>query len=132
MHVWWGTCNKQHPSPLLEAGVVGEASHGMFSVVKNQRQQLKGKIVSALFHTFWHFATHFHTFSEFFRTVPPGLFLRVKGFYYCFCSKRRKDNIKENKKRKTKPFCTLVVAHLSSSETIREEQTRVFLNHAFA
>ena len=35
---------------------------------KTQGQQLKGKIVSALFHTFWHFSTHFrtlfHTFSS--------------------------------------------------------------------
>ena len=51
---------------------------------KTKGQQLKGKIVSALFHTFWQFSTHFHTFSEFFRIFPPGLFLRIKGFYCCF------------------------------------------------
>ena len=79
---------------------------------KTKGQQLKGKIVSALFHTFWHFSTLFHTFSEFFRIFPPGLFLRIKGFYCCFSSKI----IKENKKKKTKPFCTLVVARLSSSD----------------
>ena len=79
---------------------------------KTNGQQLKGKIVSAPFHTFWHFSTLFHTFSEFFRILPPGLFLRIKGFYCCFSSKR----IKENKKKKTKPFCTLVVPRLSSSD----------------
>ena len=51
---------------------------------KTKGQQLKGKIVSALFHTFGHFSTHFHTFSEFFRIFPPGFFLRIKGFYHCF------------------------------------------------
>ena len=79
---------------------------------KTKGQQLKGKIVSALFHTFWHFSTLFHTSSEFFRIYPPGLSLRIKGFYCCFSSKI----VKENKKKKTKPFCTLVVARLSSSE----------------
>ena len=81
---------------------------------KTKGQQLKGKIVSALFHTFWHFPALFHTFSEFFRIFPPGLFLKVKGFYYSFSSKRRKEN-KREKKKKTKSFCTLVVARLSSS-----------------
>ena len=33
----------------------------------------------------------FPHFSEFFRTFPPGLFLRIKGFYYYFSSKRRKE-----------------------------------------
>ena len=79
---------------------------------KTKGQQLKGKIVSALFHTFWHFSTLFHTFPDFFRIFPPGLFLRIKGFYCCFSSKI----IKEKKKKETKPFCTLVVARLSSSE----------------
>ena len=46
---------------------------------KTKGQQLKGKIVAALFHTFWHFSTLFHTFSEFFRILSPGLFLRIKG-----------------------------------------------------
>ena len=53
---------------------------------KTRGKQLKGKIVSACF-------TLLHTysyFSEFFRIVPPGHFLRIKGFYYCFSSKRRK------------------------------------------
>ena len=66
---------------------------------KTKEQQLKGKIVSALFHTFWHFSTLFHTLSEFFRIFPPGLFLRIKGFYCCFSSKIIK-RIKEYKKKK--------------------------------
>ena len=86
---------------------------------KTKGQQLKGKIVSALFHTFWQFSTHFHTFSEFFRIFPPRLFFRIKGFYWCFSPKIRKEKKKENKKKKTKPFCTLVVARLSSSEIWR-------------
>ena len=51
------------------------------SSMTNQRKtggkQLKGKIFSALFHTFSHFFTHFHTFSHFFRiyagNYAPGL-----------------------------------------------------------
>ena len=90
----------------------------------NQRrtkgQQLNGKLVSALFHSFWHFSTHFHTFSEFFRAFPPGLSLSIRGVCYCFSSKRLK-RIEENKQTKTKPFCALVVARLSSSEQSPEE-----------
>ena len=47
---------------------------------KTKGQQLKGKIVSALSHTFWQFSTYFHTFSEFFRIFPPRLFLELRGF----------------------------------------------------
>ena len=65
---------------------------------KTKGQQLKGKIVSALLHTFPHFSTLFHTF--------PPLSLKIKPFLKI---------IKENTKKKTKPFCTLVVARLSSS-----------------
>ena len=67
-----------------------------FSQRKTKGQQLKGKTVSALFHTFSDFSALFHTFfSEFFRIFPPGLSLRDKGFYYCFSSKRRKENKRE-------------------------------------
>ena len=64
---------------------------------KPKGQRLKGNIVSALFHTFKVFFSHFHTFSHLF---SPRIFLKIKA---CF---------KENKKKKTKPFCTLVVACL--------------------
>ena len=33
---------------------------------------------------FSQFLALFHNFSHFFRVFPPGLFLRSKGFYYCF------------------------------------------------
>ena len=74
--------------------------HEKFSGLKNGRrktkgQQLKGKIVSALFHTFWQFSPHVHTFSEFFRIFPPRLFLRIKGFDCFFSSKIRKENKRE-------------------------------------
>ena len=49
----------------------------------------------------------FHTFSHFFTFFPPGPFLKIKPFL---------KRIKENQKKKTKPFCTLVVARLSSSK----------------
>ena len=62
---------------------------------KTKGQQLQGKIVTALFRTFSHFSTHFHSFA-------PGLLLKLRLFY-------------KRKKKKTKPFCTLVVAGLSSS-----------------
>ena len=84
---------------------------------KTKGQQLQGKVVSALFHTFWHFSAHFHTFRVF-QNFPPGLFRRIKGFRYCCSSKRRQEKIKESKKKKSKPFCTLVVARLSSSKII--------------
>ena len=64
---------------------------------KTKGQQLKGKIVSALSHTF--LGTFPHIFPLF-RIFPPGLFLSIKGFYYCFSSKRRKENKREEKRRK--------------------------------
>ena len=74
-------------------GPDGPLTH--YNLEKTKGQQLKGKIVSALFHTFPHFFTLF----------PLGLSLKIK------LSLKR---IKENKKKLTKPFCTLVVARLSS------------------
>ena len=66
---------------------------------KTKGQQLKGKIVSALFHTFF---ALIHTLFFFSSPLP----LKIKPFL---------KRIKENKNKKTKPFCTLVVARLSSS-----------------
>ena len=78
--------------------------------------------MSALFHTFphlstlfSHFFTLFHTFSHFFtlfHTFSPMTFLKIKAFLKI---------IKENKK--TKPFCMLVVARLSSSVRMSEAPT---------
>ena len=78
---------------------------------KTKGQQLKGKIVSALFHTFWHFSTLFQSFSEFFL---QDFFLELRDFTAVLVQREEK-RIKDNKKKKTKPFCTLVVARLSSS-----------------
>ena len=61
---------------------------------KTKGQQLQGKIVSALFHAFGTFPdiyTLFQSFSEF----ASRTFLRSKGFYYCFSSKRRQENKRE-------------------------------------
>ena len=63
---------------------------------KNYRATTKGQ---NRFGTFPHFSTLLHTFQNF----SPGLLLKLRPF-------------KENKKKKTKPFCTLVVARLSSSK----------------
>ena len=69
----------------------------------NQRkikgQQLKGQIVSALFHTFWHFSTHFHTYPEFCRIFPRGLFLRIKGFTTALVRRDKKEQKKIKRKR---------------------------------
>ena len=54
-------------APLIRGLLLG------FHQRKTKGQQLKGKIGSALFRTFWQYSTHFHTFSEFFRIFPPGL-----------------------------------------------------------
>ena len=68
---------------------------------KTKGKQLNSEIVSAPFHTFF---ALFHTFSHF-SEFSPRMFLKIKAF------------AKENKTRKAKPFCTLVVARLSSSNT---------------
>ena len=86
---------------------------------KTKGQQLKGKIVSPLFHTFWHFSTHFTLFQSF----SSRTFLRIKGFYYCTIVQREEKIIKENEEKKTKPFCTLVVARLSSSKLVKSKKT---------
>ena len=49
---------------------------------KTKGQQLKGNSALSLY-TFWHFST---LFQSFFQNFPPGIFLRIKGFYYCFSS----------------------------------------------
>ena len=91
-HLAPNSCYQKMLQPaLLRRGVGVEVNQR-----KTKGQQLKGKIVSALFRTVWHFSTHFPTlFSEFSRIFPPGLFLRIKGFYCCFSSKRRKENKRE-------------------------------------
>ena len=75
--------------------------------IKTKGQQLQGKIVSSLFHTFWHFSTHFRTFSEFLRVFPPGVFFELRGFTTVFVQRDEK-RIKENKKKKAKPFRTIL------------------------
>ena len=72
----------------------------------------------ALFGTFHTFSTLFHTFSEFF---PQGFLLELRGFATVLVQRDEK-RIKENKKKKTKPFCTLVVARLSSSKGSKHRQ----------
>ena len=109
----WKNCWKNVPESQQNATKI----IGFRPKEKLKGDKLKGKIVSALFHTFLALSTHFHTFSEYLRTFPPELFLRIKGFYYCFFFVERDEKrIKENKNKKTKPFRTLVVARLSSSD----------------
>ena len=50
---------------------------GSFAHRKTQGQQLKGKIVSALFHTF----SHFSTFSSPFQNFPPMTFLKIRALF---------------------------------------------------
>ena len=47
---------------------------------------------------------------------PLVFFLELRGFTTVFVQRDEKI-IKDNKKKKTKPFCTPVVARLSSSES---------------
>ena len=59
---------------------------------------------------------------------PPGLFLELRGFTTVL-GQRDEKRPKENKKKNIKPFCTLVVARLSSSEKrksvlLEEKQTQ--------
>ena len=64
---------------------------------KSKGQQLKGKIVSALFHTFWHFSTHYHqSFSEFFL---QDFFLELRVLTTVFVQRDEK-RIKDNKKKR--------------------------------
>ena len=81
-------------------------------------QQLKGKIVSALFHTFRHFSTNFHIFDRFSKFFLQDFILELRGFITVVVQRDEKI-IKENKKKKIKSFCTLVVARLSSSKVLR-------------
>ena len=59
-------------------------TNGPCKVTKNQRktkgQQLKGKIVSALFHTFWQFSAHFTLFQSFLEFFLHDFFLELRGF----------------------------------------------------
>ena len=82
---------------------------------KTKGQQLKGKIVSALSHTFSHFSTLFTRFQNF----SPRTSLKIKAVS------------KENNKKQTKPFCTLVVARLSSSKESTLQQNVVTILRRF-
>ena len=65
-----------------------------------------------------HFFTLFGTFPHFFRFFPPGLFLELRVFTTVLALRDEKRPKENNKKKKTKPFCTLVVARLSSSDLV--------------
>ena len=95
---------------------------------KTKGQQHKGKIVSAFFHTFWHFSTRFHTFSEFFRIFLQDFLLEFRGCTTVLVQRDEK-RIKENRKTNAKPFCTLVVACLSSSDDLERptDATKIIL-----
>ena len=62
--------------------------------MKNYRAKTKGQ-------------NRFGTFSHFLTLFPPGLFIKIKPFL------KRKER---KRTKKTKPFCTLVVARSSSSK----------------
>ena len=110
------------PAPSLRVGLTGLTvwawrfrSHLFF------KEELKGNNSRAkssrhFFTLFGTFSTYFHTFfqslSEFFL---QDFFLDLRGFATVLVQRDEKRP-KENKKKKTKPFCTFVVARLSSSE----------------
>ena len=85
---------------------------GTFIRRKLKRATTKGQNRCTLFHTFRHFST---PFSRFFL---QDFFLELRGFTSVLVQRDEK-RIKDNKKKKTKPFCTLVVARLSSSYLCR-------------
>ena len=126
----WDGCHRTIKFPIVH-------THLLFEIIwciqrkKLKVQQLKGKIVSALFHTlstFSHFPHFLHTFSTLFPHIftlfPPGLPLKIKT------SLKR---IKENNKKNTKASCTLVVARLSSSNVctgVRSHYLKAFLGNS--
>ena len=81
------------------------------------KEKLKGNNTRAKSsrHLFTFFGTypHIFTFLRVFRIFTPWLFLWIKGFYYCFSSKRRKEN-KRDEKEKDQTILHFVVARLSS------------------
>ena len=66
--------------------------------------------------------TLFQSFSEF---VLQDLFLELRCFTTVLVQ-RDEQRIKENKKKETKPFCTLVVARLSTSDSWRPHPPGIF------
>ena len=74
--------------------------------------------LSTLFGAFPHIFTHFQSF---FQNFSSRTFLRSKVLLLLV--QRDEKRIKENKKKKTKPICTLVAAHLSSSEKEMKDPT---------
>ena len=83
---------------------------------KVEGQQLKGKIVSALFHTFWHFSTLFAFFRAFLQD-----FLRIKGFYYCLVQRDEK-RIKRKKQ---------IILHVSCCTFVLLRHNCTFSNPCF-
>ena len=97
---------------LWQPGIYNDTN---FVSKETKGQQPNGKIVSALLHTFEHFSAHFHTFFRVFQSLFSRTFLELRGFTTVLFQRDEKI-LKENKKKKTKPFCTLVVGHLSFSD----------------
>ena len=66
---------------------------------------------SYFFHTFSHLFALFCAFSHFFRIFPPGLLLLFPHFFTLFQNLPPRTSLKaffqENRKKKTKPGCTL-------------------------
>ena len=79
---------------------------------KTKGNKLKGKIVR---HFFTLFGTLPHIFTLF-ESFLQDFFLESRGFTTVL-AQRDENIIKDNKKKKAKPFCTLVVALLSSSNS---------------
>ena len=77
----------------------------------NFRARTKGKTVWAPFATF---RDIFQLFSVFVSNFPRTS-LKIKGFLF---KETKKDNKRENRKKKAKPFCTFVVACVPSSEDL--------------
>ena len=100
----WGT-----DEPIAEWPIdFGPGTAGPIKI----RRKLKGNNQRAKsFQKVSHFFALFHTFSDFFRTFPPGLSTSKQRVLAQLEQKRRKDN----KKDRTNRCCTLVVARLSSS-----------------
>ena len=91
----------------------------MTSFLDKIKEKLKGNNWRAkssrhfftLFGTFPHIFTLLQSFSEFFL---QDFFFELRGLS-TVSVQRDEKRIKDNKKKKTKPFCTLVVARLSSA-----------------
>ena len=86
------------------SGQLLKTSGWLLNQRKTKGQQLKGKIVSALFHTFWHFPHIFILFQSFSEFFLQDFFLELRGFTTALVQRDKNGEEKRIKRKRPNHF----------------------------